>query len=90
MDGADIFNTYFKDLSEALYSMPVVDITERNWTELKVISVMVIALQSKQFSFSYLNACSNNKFPWEIDQILGSLCNSNLEPCILVIFFCSK
>lgn len=59
MDGADIFSTYFKDLSEALHSTPVADITERNWTELEIISVITIALQSEQFSFSYLNACSN-------------------------------
>lgn len=87
MDGADIFSTYFKDLSEALHSTSVADITERNWTEVEVISVMTIALQSKQFSFSYLNDCSNIRFLWELEQIFGSLCDSNLEPSILIFFF---
>lgn len=87
MDGADIFSTYFKDLSEALHSTSVADITERNWTEVEVISVMTIALQSKQFSFSYLNDCSSIRFLWELEQIFGSRRDSNLEPSILIFFF---
>lgn len=91
MDGADIFSTYFKVLSEAPHSPSVADITERNWTELEVISVMTIALQSKQFFSSYLNDSSNIRFLLELEQILGSRCDSNLELSILIFsFFCSN